>query len=64
MEGVSSKRIFVPPVFSFPSLVNEESLFGVSKLLPKQLWEAKKVRASQRLHLEQLLIQQQLLLKP
>lgn len=36
----------MPPVFSFPSLVNEESLIGVSKPLPKQLWEAKKVRAS------------------
>lgn len=32
-------------VFSFPSLSTEESLIGVSKPLPKQLWEAKKVRA-------------------
>ncbi|XP_011608130.1 CREB-regulated transcription coactivator 3 isoform X4 [Takifugu rubripes] len=32
-------------VFSFPSLVNEESLIGVSKPLPKQLWEAKKVQS-------------------
>lgn len=31
------------PVFSFPALPNEESLMGVSKPLPKQLWEAKKV---------------------
>ncbi|MGH0146280.1 UNVERIFIED_CONTAM: hypothetical protein FKN15_044220 [Acipenser sinensis] len=29
-------------VFSFPALPNEESLMGVSKPLPKQLWEAKK----------------------
>ncbi|CAL8379303.1 unnamed protein product [Arctogadus glacialis] len=28
-------------VFSFPSLSNEEGLLGVSKPLPKQLWEAK-----------------------
>ncbi|KAJ3593548.1 hypothetical protein NHX12_005882 [Muraenolepis orangiensis] len=28
-------------VFSFPALTNEESLLGVSKPLPKQLWEAK-----------------------
>ncbi|KAK0155492.1 CREB-regulated transcription coactivator 3 [Merluccius polli] len=28
-------------VFSFPALSNEESLLGVSKPLPKQLWEAK-----------------------
>uniref|UniRef100_A0A665WQF3 CREB regulated transcription coactivator 3 n=1 Tax=Echeneis naucrates TaxID=173247 RepID=A0A665WQF3_ECHNA len=33
------------PVFSFPSLPNEESLIGVSKPLPKQLWEAKKVQS-------------------
>lgn len=32
-------------VFSFPSLPNEESLIGVSKPLPKQLWEAKKVQS-------------------
>ncbi|KAM6981130.1 CREB-regulated transcription coactivator 3 [Aplochiton taeniatus] len=32
-------------VFSFPSLSNEESLMGVSKPLPKQLWEAKKVQS-------------------
>nr|XP_046252060.1 CREB-regulated transcription coactivator 3 isoform X2 [Scatophagus argus] len=32
-------------VFSFPSLPNEESLMGVGKLLPKQLWEAKKVQS-------------------
>ncbi|KAG7242446.1 hypothetical protein INR49_022751 [Caranx melampygus] len=32
-------------VFSFPSLANEESLIGVSKPLPKQLWEAKKVQS-------------------
>lgn len=44
LEDVSLKCIFLPAVFSFPSLVNEESLIGVSKPLPKQLWEAKKVR--------------------
>ncbi|XP_041082282.1 CREB-regulated transcription coactivator 3-like isoform X5 [Polyodon spathula] len=32
-------------VFSFPVLPNEESLMGVSKPLPKQLWEAKKVQS-------------------
>ncbi|KAG9352303.1 hypothetical protein JZ751_020716 [Albula glossodonta] len=32
-------------VFSFPALPNEESLIGVSKPLPKQLWEAKKVQS-------------------
>ncbi|XP_068167698.1 CREB-regulated transcription coactivator 3 isoform X2 [Antennarius striatus] len=32
-------------VFSFPSLPNEENLMGVSKPLPKQLWEAKKVQS-------------------
>ncbi|XP_015198756.2 CREB-regulated transcription coactivator 3 isoform X2 [Lepisosteus oculatus] len=32
-------------VFSFPALPNEESLMGVSKPLPKQLWEAKKVQS-------------------
>ncbi|XP_076002984.1 CREB-regulated transcription coactivator 3 isoform X2 [Genypterus blacodes] len=32
-------------VFSFPPLSNEESLMGVSKPLPKQLWEAKKVQS-------------------
>ncbi|XP_070759767.1 CREB-regulated transcription coactivator 3 [Enoplosus armatus] len=32
-------------VFSFPPLPNEESLIGVSKPLPKQLWEAKKVQS-------------------
>ncbi|XP_034757793.2 CREB-regulated transcription coactivator 3-like isoform X3 [Acipenser ruthenus] len=32
-------------VFSFPALANEESLMGVSKPLPKQLWEAKKVQS-------------------
>ncbi|XP_037609128.1 CREB-regulated transcription coactivator 3 isoform X3 [Sebastes umbrosus] len=32
-------------VFSFPSLTNEENLIGVSKPLPKQLWEAKKVQS-------------------
>ncbi|XP_050931450.1 CREB-regulated transcription coactivator 3 isoform X2 [Lates calcarifer] len=32
-------------VFSFPTLPNEESLIGVSKPLPKQLWEAKKVQS-------------------
>ncbi|XP_061594491.1 CREB-regulated transcription coactivator 3 isoform X2 [Cololabis saira] len=31
-------------VFSFPALPNEENLIGVSKPLPKQLWEAKKVQ--------------------
>ncbi|CAK6977654.1 CREB-regulated transcription coactivator 3 isoform X2 [Scomber scombrus] len=31
-------------VFSFPTLSNEESLLGVNKPLPKQLWEAKKVQ--------------------
>lgn len=35
---------FLSAVFSFPSMPNEESLIGVSKPLPKQLWEAKKVR--------------------
>uniref|UniRef100_A0A3Q2YPZ7 CREB regulated transcription coactivator 3 n=1 Tax=Hippocampus comes TaxID=109280 RepID=A0A3Q2YPZ7_HIPCM len=29
--------------FSFPALPNEEGLIGVSKPLPKQLWEAKKI---------------------
>lgn len=44
----------MPAVLSFPSLVNEESLIGVSKPLPKQLWEAKKVRLSvvQTLHVQ------------
>ncbi|XP_039980138.1 CREB-regulated transcription coactivator 3 isoform X2 [Xiphias gladius] len=32
-------------VFSFPTLPNEETLIGVSKPLPKQLWEAKKVQS-------------------
>ncbi|KAJ4947812.1 hypothetical protein JOQ06_009844 [Pogonophryne albipinna] len=32
-------------VFSFPTLNNEENLIGVSKPLPKQLWEAKKVQS-------------------
>ncbi|KAK2854282.1 hypothetical protein Q5P01_006943 [Channa striata] len=32
-------------VFSFPTLPNDESLIGVSKPLPKQLWEAKKVQS-------------------
>ncbi|XP_026869614.2 CREB-regulated transcription coactivator 3 isoform X3 [Electrophorus electricus] len=32
-------------VFSFPAIPNEESLIGVSKPLPKQLWEAKKVQS-------------------
>ncbi|XP_061620838.1 CREB-regulated transcription coactivator 3 isoform X5 [Phyllopteryx taeniolatus] len=32
-------------VFSFPALPNEEGLRGVSKPLPKQLWEAKKVQS-------------------
>ncbi|KAF3833036.1 hypothetical protein F7725_026701 [Dissostichus mawsoni] len=32
-------------VFSFPTLSNEENLIGVSKPLPKQLWEAKKVQS-------------------
>ncbi|CAJ1050048.1 CREB-regulated transcription coactivator 3-like [Xyrichtys novacula] len=32
-------------IFSFPPLSNEESLMGVSKPLPKQLWEAKKVQS-------------------
>ncbi|XP_034049317.1 CREB-regulated transcription coactivator 3 isoform X2 [Thalassophryne amazonica] len=32
-------------IFSFPSLPNEESLIGVSKPLPKQLWEAKKIQS-------------------
>lgn len=41
---VSPKCTFFSAVFSFPSLPNEESLIGVSKPLPKQLWEAKKVR--------------------
>ncbi|XP_019722810.1 CREB-regulated transcription coactivator 3 isoform X3 [Hippocampus comes] len=31
-------------IFSFPALPNEEGLIGVSKPLPKQLWEAKKVQ--------------------
>uniref|UniRef100_A0A3B4ZZP9 CREB-regulated transcription coactivator 3-like n=1 Tax=Stegastes partitus TaxID=144197 RepID=A0A3B4ZZP9_9TELE len=31
--------------FSFPALPNEENLIGVSKPLPKQLWEAKKVQS-------------------
>lgn len=32
-------------VFSFPAPLNEESLMGVGKPLPKQLWEAKKVQS-------------------
>ncbi|XP_017314047.1 CREB-regulated transcription coactivator 3 isoform X2 [Ictalurus punctatus] len=32
-------------VFSFPAVPNEESLIGVSKPLPRQLWEAKKVQS-------------------
>ncbi|KAM9860649.1 CREB-regulated transcription coactivator 3 [Aulostomus maculatus] len=32
-------------VFSFPALPSEEGLIGVSKPLPKQLWEAKKVQS-------------------
>ncbi|XP_035274658.1 CREB-regulated transcription coactivator 3 isoform X3 [Anguilla anguilla] len=32
-------------VFSFPALPNDEALIGVSKPLPKQLWEAKKVQS-------------------
>ncbi|XP_049573749.1 CREB-regulated transcription coactivator 3 isoform X2 [Syngnathus scovelli] len=32
-------------VFSFPNLPNEEGLIGVSKPLPKQLWEAKKAQS-------------------
>ncbi|XP_074522773.1 CREB-regulated transcription coactivator 3 isoform X2 [Halichoeres trimaculatus] len=32
-------------IFAFPPLANEESLIGVSKPLPKQLWEAKKVQS-------------------
>ncbi|XP_077568807.1 CREB-regulated transcription coactivator 3 isoform X1 [Stigmatopora nigra] len=32
-------------VFSFPTLPNEEGLIGVSKPLPKQLWEAKKAQS-------------------
>ncbi|XP_069384648.1 CREB-regulated transcription coactivator 3 isoform X2 [Paralichthys olivaceus] len=32
-------------VFSFPALHNEDNLLGVSKPLPKQLWEAKKVQS-------------------
>ncbi|KAG9261309.1 CREB-regulated transcription coactivator 3-like [Astyanax mexicanus] len=32
-------------VFSFPTIPNEESLIGVSRPLPKQLWEAKKVQS-------------------
>ncbi|XP_056269263.1 CREB-regulated transcription coactivator 3 isoform X3 [Pseudoliparis swirei] len=32
-------------VFSFPAMTTEENLIGVSKPLPKQLWEAKKVQS-------------------
>ncbi|XP_061743451.1 CREB-regulated transcription coactivator 3 isoform X3 [Nerophis ophidion] len=32
-------------VFSFPTLPNDESLPGVSRPLPKQLWEAKKAQS-------------------
>ncbi|XP_030621865.1 CREB-regulated transcription coactivator 3 isoform X2 [Chanos chanos] len=32
-------------VFSFPAMPNEEGVIGVSKPLPKQLWEAKKVQS-------------------
>ncbi|XP_048886747.1 CREB-regulated transcription coactivator 3 isoform X1 [Brienomyrus brachyistius] len=32
-------------VFSFPALASEEGLRGVSKPLPKQLWEAKKIQS-------------------
>lgn len=31
-------------VFSFPTLPTEDTLIGLNKPLPKQLWEAKKVR--------------------
>lgn len=36
---------FLSAVFSFPTIPNEENLIGVSKPLPKQLWQAKKVRS-------------------
>lgn len=36
--------LFFPAVFSFPPLPTDESLIGVGKPLPKQLWVAKKVR--------------------
>ncbi|XP_061100816.1 CREB-regulated transcription coactivator 3 isoform X3 [Conger conger] len=32
-------------VFSFPAMPGDEALIGVSKPLPKQLWEAKKVQS-------------------
>ncbi|KAM4676371.1 CREB-regulated transcription coactivator 3 isoform 2-T2 [Discoglossus pictus] len=32
-------------VFSFPNTMNEENLLNVTKPLPKQLWEAKKVQS-------------------
>ncbi|TNN47487.1 CREB-regulated transcription coactivator 3 [Liparis tanakae] len=35
----------VTRVFSFPAMTTEENLLGVSKPLPKQLWEAKKVQS-------------------
>lgn len=34
----------VSTVFSFPALPPEDGLMGLSKPLPKQLWDAKKVR--------------------
>uniref|UniRef100_A0A3P9K3N7 CREB regulated transcription coactivator 3 n=1 Tax=Oryzias latipes TaxID=8090 RepID=A0A3P9K3N7_ORYLA len=33
----------VPAVFSFPAMFPEDGLMGLSKPLPKQLWDAKKV---------------------
>ncbi|XP_026869613.2 CREB-regulated transcription coactivator 3 isoform X2 [Electrophorus electricus] len=46
--GMNQQMGRCPPqrnVFSFPAIPNEESLIGVSKPLPKQLWEAKKVQS-------------------
>uniref|UniRef100_A0AAY5EIZ8 CREB regulated transcription coactivator 3 n=1 Tax=Electrophorus electricus TaxID=8005 RepID=A0AAY5EIZ8_ELEEL len=44
-EELMNSLSFFPAVFSFPAIPNEESLIGVSKPLPKQLWEAKKVQS-------------------
>uniref|UniRef100_A0A3B3T893 CREB regulated transcription coactivator 3 n=1 Tax=Paramormyrops kingsleyae TaxID=1676925 RepID=A0A3B3T893_9TELE len=48
--GQEQQLCRVPPqrngeFFSFPALASEEGLRGVSKPLPKQLWEAKKVQS-------------------
>uniref|UniRef100_A0A3P8VKY3 CREB regulated transcription coactivator 3 n=1 Tax=Cynoglossus semilaevis TaxID=244447 RepID=A0A3P8VKY3_CYNSE len=44
-NDVKLKHGLFSAVFSFPALNNEEGLIGVTKPLPKQLWEAKKVQS-------------------